>query len=273
MYKIFLSYPTGADQDGEITEFRKKLENQLRMKTGDRELAIFQDQEAIALGQSWQARLERELDKVPFLMPIVQPLFFTSHWCVQELTDFHARMGGEDQRILPIYWVQSNELENPTSDAGRILKELQYFDWRPVRAEPWGNAVKRRQLNVLSDEIANIIGQASATASPTPRTNPPSTLSSTDPPPKANVRRLVDLLVSCFSASELRRFIQWLPDASRIVNRLPEGGSLFGLAADSVDLLVREGMLDDAFWRALLEERPRRHGDIAPVAALWGVIL
>lgn len=80
------------------------------------------------------------------------------------------------------------------------------------------------------------------------------------------MRELNDLLISCFSASELRRFVSFLPEGSRLATRLPERGvSLAGLVGEVVEILDRERVLDVAFFDALVKERPRREGEIRGV--------
>lgn len=80
------------------------------------------------------------------------------------------------------------------------------------------------------------------------------------------MRELHDLLASCFSSSELRRFIRYLPDGDRLCPRLPDQGvSLAGLVEDVVELLDREGALDVGFFDALAQVRPRRETEVRAV--------
>ncbi len=79
-------------------------------------------------------------------------------------------------------------------------------------------------------------------------------------------RALEKLLLSMFSADELRRLIRYLPDGDALVARLPGvNASLASLATETVVLLAREGMIDADFWARLEAERPRRKADIDKV--------
>lgn len=81
-------------------------------------------------------------------------------------------------------------------------------------------------------------------------------------------RALENLLLSMFSADELRRLVRYLPDGDALAARLPGAtASPALLASETVAALVREGMIDAPFWERLLSERPRRKPDIDKVRA------
>lgn len=75
------------------------------------------------------------------------------------------------------------------------------------------------------------------------------------------------LLLSLFSADELRRFLHYLPDAGTVVDQLPGPNAPRALVAEeAVRVLERHGLLDASFFAALRQERPRRAPDIDAVA-------
>lgn len=77
---------------------------------------------------------------------------------------------------------------------------------------------------------------------------------------------LEKLLLSMFSADELRRLIRYLPDGDALTARLPgANASPAVLASETVGMLVREGMINGDFWARLETERPRRKSDIDKV--------
>ncbi len=78
--QAFLSYTRIDDEffGGAITSLRTALELGMRVVTGDRDFAIFQDLDGIELGQNWQNRLDEAISGALFLLPIVTPLFLTS---------------------------------------------------------------------------------------------------------------------------------------------------------------------------------------------------
>ena len=76
----FMSYVRSDDahDDGQLTQFRERLEAEVRAQTG-KEFAIFQDRNDIGWGQNWQRRIDQALDAVTLLVgghhsePIPQP--------------------------------------------------------------------------------------------------------------------------------------------------------------------------------------------------------
>lgn len=78
-------------------------------------------------------------------------------------------------------------------------------------------------------------------------------------------RALEQLLLSMFSADELRRFVRYHTSRD-IAAELPEKTvSAAALVVAVIEAIERHGMLDDAFWAALRSERPRRRADIDEV--------
>lgn len=77
---------------------------------------------------------------------------------------------------------------------------------------------------------------------------------------------LANLLLSLFSADELRRWLRYLPGGDGLSGRLPGvNASPASLASEAVAELERDGMIDEVFWGRLIEERPRRKADIDKV--------
>jgi hypothetical protein len=77
---------------------------------------------------------------------------------------------------------------------------------------------------------------------------------------------LANLLLSLFSADELRRWLRYLPGGDGLTGRLPGvNASPASLASEAVAELEHEGMIDEVFWGRLIEERPRRKADIDKV--------
>src|SRR3954451_23394709 len=114
-----MSYPIAADRRHEISNFRAELERSLQEKTGVKSLRIFQDAESIIVGESWRTRLYGELAEVPILMPMVQPLYFTSDWCIRELLDFQSKIIQRPSAgsILPILWERVRDPGDQASQA------------------------------------------------------------------------------------------------------------------------------------------------------------
>lgn len=78
---------------------------------------------------------------------------------------------------------------------------------------------------------------------------------------------LEHLLLSMFSADELRRWVRYLPGGEHVTLRLPGANvSPALLVAETVAALARDGLLqEDFFWARLATERPRRQAEIDAV--------
>lgn len=268
MYKFFLSYPTAADRRGRISKFKEELEIELQERTGEPDLQFFQDKNDIGIGERWEAKLGDALDTAGYLVPIVQPLFFKSTWCVREVLDFDAlcERRGLHGRILPILWLDTPQLEDHTGltdDAARaatLLAKTQWFDWRSQRLTDW-NQDKVLQLGKLGAEITAVLR---GPVRPPPPPPPPPPETPPEPPPEA-LAALEKFLLSAFSPSELRRFLRYRP--GDLDTSLPgRGVSPAELTTGAVDLLRRRRLLDADFFAALERERPYRAKEVMMLA-------
>lgn len=79
--------------------------------------------------------------------------------------------------------------------------------------------------------------------------------------------KLADLLLDLFSVDELRRFIHFR--YPKLEHELREGTSHRGQTESLTETLLRHGELDEDFFSALLEERPKRAAAIDAVAILF----
>jgi len=80
--------------------------------------------------------------------------------------------------------------------------------------------------------------------------------------------KLSQLLISMFSADELRRLLRWR--YPKIEPKLPGAlSSPATLASEAVQELEYDGCIDDNFFRMLRDERPRRATEIDGVVRLW----
>ena len=139
----FMSYARfdDAHDDGELTEFRKRLAAEVRAQTG-REFVIFQDRADVAWGQNWQQRIDEALDVATLLLVIITPGFFSSAACRAELARFleRERALGRSDLILPLYYISATEMNDPAAresdELARVLASRQYADWRELRFEP-----------------------------------------------------------------------------------------------------------------------------------------
>lgn len=82
-------------------------------------------------------------------------------------------------------------------------------------------------------------------------------------------RALHGLLLSLFSADELRRFIRYGPDGDAIAAELPGASASPAALAEAVVTALDTRGLDDHFFDRVLAERPRRVADINTVRDAW----
>jgi hypothetical protein len=159
----FMSYVRFNDRhdDGRLTQFRERLSAEVRVQTGE-EFPIFQDRNDIVWGQNWQRRIDQALGGVTLLLVIVTPSFFRSPACRAEVERFLAREHdlGRDDLILPVYYVRTLELEDPTlratDELAQLIASRQYVDWRELRFKPLNSPIVRRAIA----ELASMIGDA-----------------------------------------------------------------------------------------------------------------
>ena len=159
----FLSYANADDEhDGHsITAFRKALESALRIHTGQN-LTIFQDRD-LAWGEAWRDRIDGSLDTVAVLIPILTPGFFASKECRREVERFleRERQIGRRDLVLPVYWVETPEVDDRTKRAADSqaseLASRQRADWRDIRFDPLTSPESRREIARLAARIRDTI--------------------------------------------------------------------------------------------------------------------
>lgn len=185
--KGFLSYTHMDDEyfGGYITEFRKMLENSVRVTSGVRSFELFQDSEGIVIGANWRKRLSEAIDESSFLVPMLTPLYFSSQPCRDEMTEFleHERSLGRDDLMLPLYFVSSPKLEKPEEQAKDPLAvevaKRQVYDWREQALVPLKKVSSKKAMLELAGQIAERIQSAPAsgvdavTGVRAPRSAPP----------------------------------------------------------------------------------------------------
>jgi CheY-like chemotaxis protein len=163
--RAFLSYTRKDDESfgGAITSLRRLLELRVQVVTGDRTFAVFQDVEAIELGQKWQKRLDEAISSSMFLIPIVTPLFFTSPPCRDELEKFieHEKKLGRDDLILPIYFVTTpcveKDEERERDSLAREIASRQFYDWRDEADLPLDDPQIRKAIRNFAEAVATAL--------------------------------------------------------------------------------------------------------------------
>jgi cobaltochelatase CobT len=159
----FLSYVRSDDDhdSGRISELRQRLEGEVKMQTG-LPFCIFQDRNDIHWGQQWKERIEEALLGATLLIPVVTPSFFRSHACRAEFSTFLLREKqlGENQLILPIYYVAAPQIESMSGDDDELVsavKSRNWADWRGFRFDPLSDPKIRAATSVLAGDIVRAI--------------------------------------------------------------------------------------------------------------------
>ena len=160
----FMSYVRSDDEheNGNITEFRKQLEGEVKIQTG-KVFPIFQDEEDIKWGDAWKERIENSIDATTFLIPIITPSFFNSPPCRNELKQFieHEKKLKRNDLILPVYYVKCSLLEDEDERANDELAQViagrQWTDWRELRFEPLTSQESKEKFTELAKRIDNIL--------------------------------------------------------------------------------------------------------------------
>jgi CheY-like chemotaxis protein len=224
------------------------LELGVQVVTGDRTFNIFQDIDAIELGQKWQKQLNEAISASRFLIPIVTPLFFKSDPCRDELKRFieHEKSLDRDDLILPIYFVTAPVLERPEllkdDPLASEIGSRQRYDWR-VRADlPPNDPQIRRAVRELAETIATAIARTTSpvpAAAATKRANDPTAV---------EVSKLVKSLGQERETRNSRKTVLWVDDRpdNNIVER-------HAMAAYNIDFVLAK-----TTGQALAELRKRQ---------------
>jgi hypothetical protein len=104
----FFSYSREDDEGsrGALSALRESIQHELRAQLGrsTRKFRLWQDKEAIAVGQLWEAEIKTAIRQSVFLIPIITPTAVKSPYCKFELDAFLAREAelGRADLVFPI---------------------------------------------------------------------------------------------------------------------------------------------------------------------------
>lgn len=151
---------------GQLSDFRTELYVQVRLLSGCKDFTIFQDKFSISPGQNWQKRVYEEVDSACVFIAIMTPAFFQSEACREEVERFHKRVSGSQNPylLLPIYYVASLQLEDPTrrdkDSIAALLYSCQYDDWRELRKKSINSQAAKDRIDKLAQMINTVIAEA-----------------------------------------------------------------------------------------------------------------
>ena len=166
----FLSYAHADDDEGEVTRFVDRLKREIRQQLG-RSFEVFRDRDDIQWGENWRRRIDESLDSVTFLIAILSPSFFQSEECLRELERFRQRERElrRDDLILPVVWIEPDELTEEGHQHGSFLSQRQYTNWEDYRFhEPYPVEARQRIVTLARAVKASIRRAAPPERKPEP---------------------------------------------------------------------------------------------------------
>ena len=139
----FFSYSREDDEAfrGSLSALRDAIQRELSAQLGRtrRNFRLWQDQDAIAPGEMWEAAITSAIEQSVFLIPIITPRAVTSKYCKFEFESFLARERalGRSDLVFPIHYIQVpallDEAEWRDDPVLSIVAKRQYVDWRIYR--------------------------------------------------------------------------------------------------------------------------------------------
>lgn len=242
----FLSYVHADDEasEGAITEFRIRLEREIKMQTGSA-VTIFQDRRDLKWGDEWRRRIESSIDSAALLIPIVTPSFFKSEPCRSELERFIAREQrlGRSDLIFPVYYVTCPLVEDAVQQdpLALVVSERHYTDWRDLRLKSFSSPKVARRLVELAIQLADALTRQSA-SSGDPHASPQAQQIMTMPTASAQTRQpytsyLEDVAAGAtFNSEKVSAFRRQMRD--EVISEMPA-------ELTAAEFLRRAGLLRD----------------------------
>jgi hypothetical protein len=156
---VFMSYTSLKDLGGAVSAFRDHLEIELRKKTGDVSLKVFQDKRSIHGGDKWEQVLVDELASAQLLLVLLSPTWLRSEWCKREYQLFSAApsLNQAARPIVPLVWDKVSETHARTEEEKRLLADIltnQVLVWDDLQYEDWASPVANRAAGKLAEELA-----------------------------------------------------------------------------------------------------------------------
>lgn len=155
--RAFFSYVRQVDDHdaGRLSRLRERLQGEIRVQTGMK-FDLFQDIRDLKWGDRWEERILGAAAGSLFLIHAVTPGYFLSDPCRKEYEAFRAleENHGIQGVILPIYYVETDELSDPEWRKGNTWAEelaaMQWVDWRTLRLEPWESPEPNRRVEQMA---------------------------------------------------------------------------------------------------------------------------
>jgi hypothetical protein len=155
----FWSYVRDDDtaNSGRISQLARDIEAEYAVQTGE-SITIFLDRDAIEWGENWRQKIDESLAANSFFVAVLTPRYFTRPECRRELRTFVERAThlGVKELVLPVYYVTVPQLEekDPSDDLMKLIKPINWEDWRDLRFRDPASEEYRREVARLAERLA-----------------------------------------------------------------------------------------------------------------------
>ncbi|EFO80868.1 Tetratricopeptide TPR_2 repeat protein [Oscillochloris trichoides DG-6] len=159
---VFMSYNRFDDEfeAGAITRLRAELARTLQFLSGET-ITIFQDTDAIRLGQNIQQRVDNALARALLFIPIITPGYLKSAACRVELQAFLQREQqlGRNDLILPIAYQRVVRFDALVASDPLLahLSQRLMLDWQQLRGLPFTEPRVRSELERVAEQIISLL--------------------------------------------------------------------------------------------------------------------
>jgi len=159
--QVFISYSSGKDLNGTVTEFHKYLQNEIQLNS-DTSITVFLDKEGINAGNNWKGSLSNALDQCTVFVILLSPSWLHSEWCRKEYMYFKSLQANNRKIIIPLRWVNTTLEDAYNPEEKEIIKqlnEIQQVNWLQLRYDRdyEKSATLLKALGELATTIADFI--------------------------------------------------------------------------------------------------------------------
>ncbi len=176
--EIFLSYTSIKDLYGTVGEFQERLQHEVRMKSGDTDISIFQDKKNLRFGDNFKEVLEAELENVKVLIILLSPTWLNSKWCTWEYKTFKK---DPEKRVIVVKWDEIDDaiLNDESLSLYNELVEFHYVDWVKLKYADWESVEEKLAAAKLAKDIVAFLNNPKKEPVKTVETQPKPTLNDT----------------------------------------------------------------------------------------------
>ncbi|HEX2130848.1 MAG TPA: toll/interleukin-1 receptor domain-containing protein [Actinophytocola sp.] len=154
----FLSYVHSDNrvERNRIAELADDVADQYRLLTTE-EFRLFRDKDHLEWGEDWRERIDEELARATFFIPVITPSYFGRPECRRELDLFAHRAveRGVDALVMPVIWVDFPALRAtpPGDELIELVRRFAWQDWTELRFAERSSAEYRRAVAELATRL------------------------------------------------------------------------------------------------------------------------